>query len=581
MNGRRAMSIATTSRTIKLLTSFFDVKSATQPVNPYICAKDVFRIRPASQPLKTAAPESVGVPSGYIESFLKEINDNDSINMQNITILRGDKIVCRASFGAQNIDVQKYTFSACKSIVSLAIGMLVDRGILTLEEKVSDIFDKECPARSKVRTKQVTVEDLLTMRSGIIFSELDSLTQENWLMGCLSSGIRGEPGKTFSYNSLNTYLLGEIIRKKTGVSLTGFLEENLFSKLGITDTFWEKDPQGIEKGGWGLYMRQEDMAKLGVLVMNGGVWKDQVISSKEYLDRATSRIAAVPDSYGRYDYGYQMWSGKDIDSFLFNGMLGQNLLGFKNNSIIIVTNGGDDYNFQQCDYFEIVNRYFGGTFFDSLPEDEKAKKSLDSYIKSISAYHNPGERPDAANMAVFLGKKFVPEDDAAASTGLLPNVLQVLENNYACGLESIVVANRHDILEVIYQEKDSYNRLPVGLEKPNICVLTFKNQKFIAAVSGSIKQNEDDEPVLKIRVDFLETPCRREIKIVMKKGGALLKQTETPGIKYVNDGMDTIAKTQATKPIMSMVIGSADMEYVRYKTEKVFCPEIRMKQEIQ
>ena len=67
----------------------------------------------------------------------------------------------------------------------------------------------------------------------------------------------------------------------------------------------------------------------------------------------------------------------------------------------------------------------------------------------------------------------------------------------------------------------------------------------------------------------------------MKKGGALLKQTETPGIKYVNDGMDTIAKTQATKPIMSMVIGSADMEYVRYKTEKVFCPEIRMKQEIQ
>ena len=146
----------------------------------------------------------------------------------------------------------KYTFSACKSVVSLAVGLLIDDGLLHLEDKVADLFEDLLPPASRRRLRNMSVEDLLTMRSGIVFSEAESLTESDWVRGFLNSTMKGEPGGAFHYNSLNTY-----------IALRHRLPQNRQDSLGLSPGAalrafgYHRHPvgdlsRGIEKGGWGL-----------------------------------------------------------------------------------------------------------------------------------------------------------------------------------------------------------------------------------------------------------------------------------------------------------------------------------------
>ena len=260
------MNLSTASRTFQLLSRILDVRTATEPFLPPAGEKRPLPLTPAKQPLPRAVPESQGIPSRHIQSFLQELARDRSLLMQDVMVLRNGSVLCEASFGSQDLRAAKYTFSACKSVVSLAIGLLVDDGLLSVDEPVADIFDESGTLRRRLKD---TVEDLLTMRSGAQFTEAEALTEQDWVRRFLGASLRGEPGTEFSYNSLNTYLLSAIIRRRAGRPMTELLQERLFGPMGITDTLWETCPMGIEKGGWGLYIRPEDLAKLGQLVMDG------------------------------------------------------------------------------------------------------------------------------------------------------------------------------------------------------------------------------------------------------------------------------------------------------------------------
>lgn len=573
------MNLSMTGKAVKLLSRVFDHKSSTEPIIKYISDKEEGALGPVSSPLPTAAPEEMGVPSGYIEKFLREAAESEDVNMHSIIIIRNGKIITKAEKGAQLLNVSKYTFSACKSIVSLAIGCLIDEGLLTYDEKIADIFDKECPALSKVRSRQLIVEHLLTMTSGLTFGEAESQTTENWIGGFLSGSMRGDPGEEFYYNSINTYLLAAIVVRKTGMSLCEYLDKKIFAHMDIKDYYWEKSPEGIEKGGWGLYMKPEDMAKLGILVMNYGKWGENRLISEEYIKAATTAKIETPEEFGNYDYGYQIWTGVRNSSFLFNGMLGQNLLGFRKTGIIIVSNAGDNENFQRGKFFELAERYFSGTFLDSLAENKAAEDSLNAYIDSISLYKKESIKLTEEERACLLGRKFVSDDIKSAAVGLLPMSMQIIHGNYATGIKRIVISDRTDMLEIIYEEEDETNRMIVGIGKPEICVLRFKNQSYLAAVCGKFTHDEDDNPVLKIQVDFIETPFSRLVKLVIKGDGALLKQEEWPGKKYMQTLLSAVVEQQGGKTLLSAALDSIDLDYIEYKADRIMSPVIKLKDE--
>ena len=304
------MNLTTASRTFQLLTRLLDTRSRTEPFLPPNGEKKPLPLRLPQQPFPRATPESQGISSDHIRRFLEELGRGGDLFMQDVLILRRGQVLCGASYDSQVLTAPKHTFSACKSVTALAVGLLVDDGILRLDDKVADLFEDLATAAVRRRLKNMSVEDLLTMRSSVLFGEAEAMSEADWVRAFLNSSLKGEPGAEFHYNSLNTYMLSAIVCRKTGKGLLAFLEERLFGPMGITDVLWEKCPMGIEKGGWGLYIRPEDMAKLGQLVLDNGNWKGRQLISREFIQAATAAHASPPPSLGDFDYGYQIWVGR-------------------------------------------------------------------------------------------------------------------------------------------------------------------------------------------------------------------------------------------------------------------------------
>ena len=151
------MNISTASRTFQLLKSICDTRNTTEGFLPPSGEKTSLPLRPAQQPFDRVTPESQGISSDHIRRFLEELGRGGDLYMQNVLVLRNGKLLCAAAYGAQTTDAPKYTFSACKSIVSLAIGLLFDDGLLHPEDRIVDLFsDLLTPAATR-RLRELTV----------------------------------------------------------------------------------------------------------------------------------------------------------------------------------------------------------------------------------------------------------------------------------------------------------------------------------------------------------------------------------------------------------------------------------------
>lgn len=573
------MNLTTASRAFQLLTRVLDPRVSTEPFLPPRAEKPALPLEGAAQPLPRATPESQGVSSRHLRAFLEELGRGRDLHTQEALVLRNGRVLCEAAYGAQDLRAAKHAFSAGKSVASLAVGLLADDGLLSVEDEVAPIFDGAGNSPLRRRLKGMTVEDLLTMRSGVPFTEAEALTETDWVRRFLGASPKSEPGTEFAYNSLNTYMLSAIVRLKTGKSLTEFLRERLFEPMGIAGVHWETCPKGVEKGGWGLYIRPEDLAKLGQLALDGGVWRGRRLLSREYLSAAMSSHAVPPPETGDFNYGYQIWVGRHENTFLFNGMLGQNVLGFRDSGILVLTHAGADTDFQESRYFEIASRYFGGAFPPSLPEDAAAQAELAKTVRSLSAYNREPEPLDG-RAAPFLNRCFTARDSRAAAAGLLPLALQVLHNNYTAGVVSVAVSERGGLPELIYREADALYRFPVGLGRPAVTRLDFRGNVFHVAALGRFTHDEEERPVFYVRAEFLETPCVRILKLAADGDRLLLRQTETPGVPYLGGKLCQAARSPLYRPLLLVAAGGTEEDYLLFKTRQALSPEVECRAEI-
>ena len=573
------MNISTLNRTFVLLRRLFDTTSSTESILPVMTQKPTVKLSDVQQPFPRRSPESQGVPSKHISAFVEELTADLSLEMHNLLILRNGTVIYENSFGGQDFRLWKNTYSECKSITALAIGLLVDDGKLQVTDHVVDILDKEVPLGAKLKLKNLAVEHLLTMTSTVLFNEAEAMASEDWVKSFFSSGTSGELGKTFNYNSLNTYMLSAIVKAVSGQNMSAFLDERLFGPMGITEYFWEKCPKGIEKGGWGLYIRPEDIGKLGQLVMDKGLWHGKRLISEEWIAAATASHQMPPEDFGDYDYGYQIWVGRKANSFLFNGMLSQNVLGFKDSDIIIVSNAGIAEMFQQSNYYEIARKYFAKPFPEKLPTDSAAFRRLQGGDRKAHWWSGLRSRSSEIpkEYRLLAGKRFCT--NGAPATGLMPVFMQAVQNNYTKGTTAISFEREGAVPVLEYTEADESYRLPLGFDRPLIADLSFHGEPYRVAVSGKMSHNEDDIPVLKIKVEFLETPCTRILKFFIQKEFITMECLETPGTAFVMRGIWELATTISTKPIIGSTLSKVDKDFINYKIEKLFQPRIELEEE--
>lgn len=226
------------------------------------------------------------------------------------------------SYGPDHLHVM---WSASKTFTATAVGFAAQDGLLKLTDKVIDYFtEDELPAVISDRLLKMTIYDLLIMSSGFkddCVGKAESGKQFDWAKETLASELVFDPGTQFSYNSMNTYLLSVIVTRVTGQRLDDYLNDKLFKPLGITKYRWKISPQNYAAGGWGLYMRTEDFAKMGLFMLRKGEWKGKRLLNEEWFDEAMSaqimqyagqgytpeEIAAMDVNDWNQGYGYQMW----------------------------------------------------------------------------------------------------------------------------------------------------------------------------------------------------------------------------------------------------------------------------------
>lgn len=221
-------------------------------------------------------------------------------------------------------------YSVSKNFTASAVGMCVDDGILSLDDTVYDIFSDERPAMNPL-WREVTVERVISQTVGIDGMFLDIDTEDvfsypdcDWLDIVLNHPFVTKPGERFAYSDSNFYLASRIVAKVTGRPMQELLQRRLFTPMKMQGWAWATCPLGHAMGGSGLFITARDMAKFGVMYMNGGVFEGKRILSADFVRRATS-VVSRPDENG--GYGLSFWIPDCSETrFTCGGMYNQSIV---------------------------------------------------------------------------------------------------------------------------------------------------------------------------------------------------------------------------------------------------------------
>lgn len=556
-----------------------------------------------------ATPESQGISSDLFAALLRELDASKDTEMHHFMALRHGKVICECNFAPYPKGMWHITHSMCKSITGMAIGMLIEEEKLKLDENIYDIFPDHINAFSKIFRPVITVENLLTMTSGVTFNESGIVSGNDWLGSFLNASVNGKPGTEFQYNSLNTYVLSAIVTKRTGETLTEYLTPRLFGPLGITKYYWETCPKGITKGGWGLFLCAEDMAKLGQLYLQRGKWNGQQLVSEYWIEISTARhLKTQNDTYG---YGYQLWMEQRPGSFEYNGMLGQNVIIYPDMDMVLVTNAGNKEMFQDCIMLNIIRKYFPVNYHpaDVLPENplsysllkrlcgelengennnrstslrggwkrnvvSRRKHSDKKYSYRISA---AVDRPSDHHsfMRAVSGRTYVMEQQ---NIGIAPLFVQVFHNNMTDGISEISFTYDAGNFCVSFTEGEVIHKLPVGFGKAADGCVDLHGEHYLVATLGEFARDENDIPVLKLEVTFIEECVKRKAHIFFHEdNGIEIRWNETPGKKMILAGLSSITEELSGNFLYNSLLGDHNIttELLHRLMEQTIEPAVR------
>jgi CubicO group peptidase (beta-lactamase class C family) len=258
--------------------------------------------------LPRSSPEEQGVSSAAIREFI-ETADQQVDSMHSFVLVRHGHVVAEAWWSPEAADKPHILWSLSKSFTSTAVGMAVAEGMLSVDDPLLKFFPDETPAKPSTNLRAMRVRDLLTMNAGHQ-DELNWREAEHWAKAFLAHPVPHQPGTHFRYNTPATYMLSAIVQKVTGETVLDYLTPRLFQPLGIEKPIWETSPQGISIGGYGLYLRTEDIAKFGQLYLQKGKWQGKQLLPESWVEQATSKqVSNGSDPGNDWDqgYGFQFW----------------------------------------------------------------------------------------------------------------------------------------------------------------------------------------------------------------------------------------------------------------------------------
>lgn len=513
------MDITIQMRSIDLLIKLLKRDTEGIPQYGYAKQKQEPETLLVEQPLPRCTPEEAGISSSVVERLFRSVADEvDSLGVHGMMLLRDGRVFAEGYWAPYRPEVPHMLYSASKSIVSTAIGMAYDEGLIDLDRRLEEIFT-EYPPPSNKWARLLTLRNLLTMSTGVRFNEIGSALDKDWAKMFLESSPRFEPGTQFEYNSLNTYMLSAALQRITGQSVTEFLTPRLYEPLGINNHAWEKCPMGIEKGGWGLSLCMEDLAKIAQLYLNKGMWQGRRLLSEEWIAMATSPQIATPNGELNQGYGFQIWMNAN-NVYQFNGAFGQYAVMFPDKNAAAVIFSGSGQLFAKTSLMNMLASCLWSAGDEPLPEYPEGYRRLREYTGRMvfsPTPSRPGLGADPQQFDLLMkkldGKEYRLND---TSGSLFPQPLQSVHGCFSLGADIIRFSKQDEnTLAVTFYEHFERNTLYVkrdgGLADSRYGI---KEERHLVSTRG-VWMYDEDEMCLTLFASFIETPDTRIIEMRM------------------------------------------------------------------
>jgi len=286
--------------------------------------------------LPRARPSTVGVDGAKIADFVREALEA-GLELHAVMLHRHGHVAVDAAWWPYRTDTPRVMHSVAKSVTACAIGLALEEGRFALNDKVVSFFPEHLPPVVDEKLAAMTVEDLLTMRTGHAAETSGALwrgSSESWIAKFFGIPITHPPGGAYVYTSAASYMLAAILSRTTGLTLHDYLKPRLFEPLGIADEQWDIGSDGINPGGNGLTFKPVDLLKIGALHAQNGVWNGRRLLPADWVARATR-------AYGDGGYGYH-WVVRPDGSYSALGLFVQMATVFPEAGATLVVVGAID-----------------------------------------------------------------------------------------------------------------------------------------------------------------------------------------------------------------------------------------------
>ncbi len=293
---------------------------------------------------QVSTPEEQGMDSASLARLVETVG---TYRQDSLMIIRHGKIVAEAYYAPYIAGISHDLRSVTKSVVGTLTAIQLRNGSLdSVDHPVVDLFSDKRIENLDDRKKAITVQSLLDMTSGIEWVE-KLYTPDETIMKMYQSPDRvafvlnqpmaGAPGANFYYNGGNPYLLSALINKKSGQNALDFAKKELFEPLGIKSAKWGSvDAQGITDGEAGLFLSPHDMARIGYLYLQNGIWDGKQIIPAEWVER--TKAGEVTATFG-FHYSNLWWSYPEKGAYMARGRHSQLILVLPKLDIVAVMTG--------------------------------------------------------------------------------------------------------------------------------------------------------------------------------------------------------------------------------------------------
>ncbi|MCB0131808.1 MAG: serine hydrolase [Caldilineaceae bacterium] len=456
-------------------------------------------------------PEAQGISSRAVMDFLSAIAA-DELELHSLMLLRHGHVVAEGWWAPYARNRIHLLYSLSKSFTSTAVGLAVAEGRLTIDDPVVSFFPEAAPDVVSDELAALRVRHLLSMGTGHVEDTTERMMArggEDWVKGFLATPPDQAPGSIFTYNNGATFMLAAILHKLTGMSLVDYLQPRLFGPLGISQLFWQQNPQGINLGYSGLHLTTDAIARLGQLYLQNGQWQGVQLIAPEWVNAATTRQIGSNSPGGDPEglsvdwaqgYGYQFWRCRH-NAYRGDGAFSQFCVVMPDQDAVLAITSGTDK--MQAVLDHVWTHLLPAMGPAAQPADPETHGQLVAQLGAL-AYPPLSGRPTSPIAQRVAGQSFIFSAEIPAdATGDLPHVVGATLT-FASGNEP--GANEVDGCTLMLEDASGTHALHAGFGIWRESTTTFYGgpDAISSPTVGSFAWSGDDTLTLQVR--YIETP---------------------------------------------------------------------------